>query len=134
MATNYTNSANKVIYPDLSYLLVGIAYSVHNDLGRYCREKQYCDLLEKKLKESNVSYERELAIGNTGNILDFIVEDKIVLEIKSKRMLTREDYFQIQRYLQCSDAKLGLLINFRSNYLKPVRVVKIDTQNKSKFV
>ncbi len=134
MATNYANSTNKIIYPELSYLLVGVLYGVHNDLGRYCREKQYSDELEKKLKELNIPYKRELAIGGTGNILDFVVDDKIVLEVKAKRILTKADYFQTQRYLQCLDARLGLLVNFRSINLKPVRVIKIDTQNKSKFV
>jgi hypothetical protein len=46
-----------------------------------------------------------------------------------KRILTKEDYYQLQRYLQESRAKLGLLVNFRNKYIKPKRVVRIDTKN-----
>ena len=45
-----------------------------------------------------------------------------------------EDYYQLQRYLQISNIKLGLLVNFRNQYLKPIRVIKIDTAGKNRFV
>lgn len=124
---------NKIIYPELSYTLVGICFSAHNELGRYAREKQYGDLIEQKLKEALVSYKRECAIGDSKNIVDFIIDGKIILELKASRILTKEDYYQIQRYLQESKLKLGLLINFRDKYLKPARVVRIETDNKSHY-
>ena len=112
----------KVLYPELSYVITGILFSVHNELGQYAREKQYGDLIEKKFDEIKIPYKREMAISNTGNILDFIVEDKIILELKNTRMLTKEHYRQIQNYLQQIQVKLGLLVNFRNKYLKPVRI------------
>lgn len=133
MYTNNTNNMDKLIHPELSYTTVGIAYSVHNEVGRYSREKQYGDVFEAKLKELGIPFKREFRIGDTGNIIDFLVDDKIAIELKAKRMLLKEDYYQLQRYLQSMDIKLGLLINFRSKYLKPVRVVKIETKNKTKF-
>ncbi len=126
---------NKIlIYPQLSYTLVGICYSVHNEIGQYGKEKQYADLVEKRLKESGIPYKREQAIGDGGNITDFIIDKNIVLELKAKRIISKDDYFQLQRYLQDSRVKLGLLVNFRSKYLKPIRVVRIDTYNKLRFV
>ena len=116
----------KVLYPELSYSITGILFSVHNELGQYAREKQYGDLIEKKFDEIKINYKRELAISNTGNILDFIVEDKIILELKNTRILTKEHYRQIQNYLQQTQVKLGLLVNFRSKYLKPIRIIRID--------
>lgn len=122
----------KVLYPDLSYKLVGILFEVHKELGQYAREKQYGDLIEKKLKENMISYNRELSISNTGNIIDFLVDDKIILELKSVRNLTTEFFRQIQNYLQQSNKELGILVNFRASHLKPTRVLKIDnTSNKS---
>lgn len=135
--TNYTNKKpdnNKLIFPELSYLLTGICFDVHNTLGRFSKEKQYCDVLEGKLKNSNVPYKRELKIQNTGNVLDFVIDNKIVLEIKAKRVLLKEDYYQLQRYLQTVNMKLGLLVNFRNRYLKPARVIKIDTDARKKFL
>lgn len=123
---------SKLIYPKLSYLVVGICFSVHNELGSYSREKQYADLIRKKLKTSNIKYRRELQISDSGNIIDLLIEDKIVLEIKAKRTLVKEDYYQLQRYLQESKKKLGLLINFRNKYLKPIRIVRIDAEWKKR--
>lgn len=129
-----TNSKIKeLIYPELSYTITGILFSVHNELGQYAREKQYGDAIEKKLKESHIVYKREVIISNSGNVLDFIVDNKIALELKAKRVLTKEDYNQTQRYLQETRLKLGILVNFRDKYIKPTRIVRIDTENSKNF-
>ncbi|PIR88230.1 MAG: hypothetical protein COU10_00360 [Candidatus Harrisonbacteria bacterium CG10_big_fil_rev_8_21_14_0_10_45_28] len=127
-----TNSS-KIIYPRLSYALTGMCFSVHNELGPYCREKQYSDLLEIKLKEAGLNYRRECGVGDSGNILDFIVDDKIVIEVKAKRLLSKSDYYQAQRYLQQTKLRLALLVNFQNRYVKPVRVIRIDSQNSKKY-
>ncbi len=129
-----TNSKIKeLIYPELSYTISGILFSVHNELGQYAREKQYGDAIEKKFKESRIAYKREVTISNSGNVLDFIVDNKIALELKAKRILTKEDYNQTQRYLQETQLKLGVLVNFRDKYIKPTRIVRIDTENSKNF-
>lgn len=134
MNTNYANKNNKLIYPELSYTLTGICFDVHNTLGRFCREKQYSDALEQILHSSKIIFEREKRVGTTGNILDFKIEDKIILEIKAKPLILKEDFNQLQRYLQITGCKLGLLVNFRNRYLKPIRVVKIETDVRKKFL
>ena len=134
MHANDTNNTNKLIHTELSYLITGICFNIHNDLERYCKEKQYSDAIEKKLKEINLPYKRELLVGESGNIIDFLIDNKIILEIKAKRIVTKDDYFQTQRYLQILNIRLGLIINFRDKYIKPIRIVKIDTNLKSKFV
>ena len=113
----------KILYKDLSYKIVGILIEVHKELGSYAREKQYCDLFEKKLKEHKLLYKRELRIGNSGNIIDFTIEDKIVIEFKAKPFLTAEDYNQIKRYLFQINFQLGILVNFRDKRINPKRVL-----------
>ncbi len=123
-----------MIYKELSYKLNGILFATQNELGPYAREKQIGDVIERLLKENKVPYLRECPIGNSGNTLDFLIDNKIVLELKSVRVLSRNDYEQVQRYLQATQMKLGVLVNFRNQYLKPIRIVKIDTQFKENFV
>ena len=119
--------SEKVIYPELSYLILGILFEVKKELGEYAREKQYGDLLEKKLREKNMSYGREIAIGNSGNIIDFLIDNKIILELKAVRFFTKDNFRQVQNYLQQTQIKLGMLVNFREKYLKPKRIIRIDS-------
>ena len=130
MNTNYTDNTDSkkqnLIYGDLTFKINGVLFSVHNELGQYAREKQYGDVAERIFKEKNISFQREVVIGDSGNILDFLIENKVLLEFKAKRILTKEDYYQTQRYLQETDLKLGILVNFRDKFIKPKRIVKID--------
>lgn len=131
MKTNLPIPANKknevgLLYPDLSFDVVGLCYDTHNEIGKFGKEKQYTDLLEKKLKEAGIQYNRECIIGNTGNTVDFFIEDKIILELKARRFLATADFVQTQRYLQVTGIRLGLLVNFGGNYVRSHRVVRID--------
>lgn len=128
------NQNNKIVYPELSYIFTGICFAVHNELGRFAREKQYVDALESRLQDAKINCIRECPIGDTGNRVDLLIEDKIIVEVKAKPLILKEDFYQLQRYLQAASKKLGLLINFRNRYLKPIRVIRIDTDARSRFV
>ena len=125
--TNDANSAKReIIYPELSYKLTGIFFEIQKELGRFCRERQYADALEQKLKQGNINYEREKNIENDlikGNRADFIIDKKILVELKSIPFTTKLDYFQVMRYLKASNLKLGMIVNFQSRYLKPKRII-----------
>ncbi len=133
MHTNYTNDG-KLIYPELSYLITGLCFGVHNELGRFARERQYGDLLEKKLQNLKIPYKREFNLKDSGNIFDFLVDNKIILELKAKDFVEKKDYYQTQRYLQSFKINLGLIINFRNKYLRPKRIVRIETKVNEKFL
>ena len=120
----------ELIYKELSYEITGLLFEIHNELGRYCNEKQCGDLSEKKLKDRGIKYEREKIIPPSfngekfgRNRVDFIIEDKIIIEFKCKRIIEREVFYQMQRYLIAFNKKLGLIVNFREKYLKPKRVI-----------
>jgi len=121
---------SKLIYPELSYKISGLAFKVHNELGRFCKESSYCKNLELLLNENNINFEREkrISLGSsngeiTKNWVDFIIDNKIVIEVKAKRFITRDDYLQTLRYLHFLNLPLGLLINFQQRFLKPKRVI-----------
>ena len=125
--------SEKVIYPELSYTLNGLLFSIHNSIGRYGREKQYGDALERLLNDQNISFSREEALpikeiddGFT-NKADFVINNQLLVELKATPIVTREDYAQVHRYLQASGLKLGLLVNFCNKYLKPIRIIRFNS-------
>ena len=124
------NKSSKLIHPELSYRITGVLFAVHNELDRFCNEKQYADAIEGRLKELKIEYEREKILPLSfkfekegRNKVDFLIDNKIILEIKAKRLLLKEDYYQVRRYLSALNKKLGLLVNFRDKYIKPRRIL-----------
>ena len=124
----------KLIYPELSYTISGLCFAVHNKLGRFARERQYCDCFASKLDEIKIPYSREYVVAGSGNRVDFLIDNLVILEVKAKSFILKEDYYQIQRYLQILNKRLGLLVNFRNRYLKPLRIIHLDTNARAKFL
>jgi len=119
----------KLIHEDLTYKINGVCFKVHRKLGRFCRERQYGDKLDEFFKDSEISHQREYELTKLienspkGNRVDFLIEGVIILEVKAKKFITKEDYFQMLRYLEAANLRLGIIVNFRSTYLKPKRVI-----------
>lgn len=120
----------EILHKELSYILNGILFETHNELGRFVSEAQVCDVIEKKLQEKKVPYFREHAIPTTDNgeqvgrhRVDFLIDGKIVLEIKCKKYLQKEDYIQTQRYLKALNLALGIAVNFHDERIYPKRIL-----------
>lgn len=58
------------------------------------------------------------------NIVDFVINNELLIDLKAKSIVTKDDYYQMNRYLQASGLRLGLIVNFRNRYLKPIRVIR----------
>ena len=105
--------------------------AVHRELGKGFSEVVYSDALKIELIDNNINYSREkqFDIIYKGNLLphkyrsDFIIENKVVLEIKAISTLTDSHIKQTLNYLAVSKLKLGLLINFGEDNLKYKRVI-----------
>ena len=131
---------DKVIYKDLSYKITGLLFKTHKDLGRYRNEKQFSDYFEDLLIKEKIKYAREYKFedhqygkGKIRCICDFIIEDKIILEFKAKDYISKEDYFQVKRYLVTLNLKLAIIVNFRQPRLVPKRILNNDYyESKSK--
>lgn len=122
----------KVIYPELSYKLNGVLFKVRKDLGQFCNERQYCDAIETELQRLGIAYEREKVLPASfqgeregRNKIDFLIEDKIILEVKAKQFAGKEDYYQLKRYLEAFKLELGILVNMRRYYIQPKRVLNV---------
>ena len=130
----------EILHKELSYKINGILFKVHNKLGRFRNEKQYSDAIEQELKILSIPYKREFRLAssfkgenNNRNIIDFVIDGKIILEVKAKPITTKSDYFQSQRYLHSADYKLGILVNFRRQYLKPKRIINADFDSRHSY-
>ncbi|MBI4992979.1 MAG: GxxExxY protein [Candidatus Magasanikbacteria bacterium] len=127
---------DKLLYKDLTYKIRGILFETHNELGRMLNEKQYADYLEGKFKYDGIVYKREeFVLGNTSMErkrrcrTDFIIENRIIVELKAVSLLTKDDYFQCQRYLATAGLELALLVNFRTKYLTIKRILNHELYN-----
>ncbi len=125
-----TNNTNKLIHPELSYVLMGILFEIHNKLGTKYQEKHYQKAVEIKLKELKIPYQREAKVNIEFNgeelgefFIDFIIDDKIILELKRIWKITADDIKQALRYLKATNLKLGIIVNFRHQRLESRRVL-----------
>ena len=126
--TNKTNT--KLIYPELSYKIMGILFDVHNRLGGGFEEKYYQRAVEKLLKLNKLNFNRELKadISFEGDkigkyFLDFLVENKIIVELKTVPELLPIHFRQIRNYLKVKRLRLGILVNFRTKRLTYKRIL-----------
>ena len=104
---------------------------VHNELGHGFSEIVYKDALQSEFNEDYTLYtrEKEYPVYYKGKLMehkffaDFIVFDKIILEIKCGKTLTEEHVSQCINYLKVSKNKLALLVNFARGKLEYQRIV-----------
>ena len=114
-----------------TYKIIGIAMEIHRLLGRGLSEIVYKDAFEYEFNTRQIVFEREkeYLVNYKGIILrhkffaDFVVDDKIVLEIKCKKSIIDEHYTQVLNYLAISKLQLGLIINFHEKSLEHKRIV-----------
>lgn len=128
-----TNNTEKIIYKDLSYKIVGVLFRVHSELGNRYQEKYYQRAVEIELKKEKIPYKKELKIdlayqGETIGkyFLDFLVENKIALELKAVPRLKSNDFKQSFAYLKATGLKLGIIANFRTEKLTFKRVLNLN--------
>lgn len=111
---------------DITYDIISCAYEVHKVLGPGLLESVYQKALIHELKLKGFKVESEIKVDidykgiNIGNDLrlDILVNDSIVLELKSVETILPVHKKQLLTYLKLLDLQLGLLINFNTNLLK----------------
>ncbi len=110
----------------VSNRIIGAAIEVHRHLGPGLLESAYSSCLAKEFSLRGLSFNSEISLNlvykgekiDAGYRLDFLVENKVVVEIKSVEKLLPVHEAQLLSYLRISKLKLGLLINFNSVLLK----------------
>jgi len=117
------------LYGDLSRIVIDSVNRVFLDLGYGYPEKVYQKALEKELNKQKISFRRECysKILYDGEIigryfLDFLIDNKIAVELKVRREIYECDWIQLLNYLKAKELKVGLLIVFQKHGIKIKRI------------
>lgn len=125
MYTNYP-------YKQLSYDIRGCFFEVRNQYGPGHKESVYVNLIRECLSTKDYKSEKEITISilsnNTGKKVgvyrpDLLVENKIIIEIKSSSFTRKQDERQLYHYLRNSKYEVGYLVNFSTKQLYIKRII-----------
>jgi len=115
-----------LIYEELSQKVVGAAIEVHRHLGPGLLESVYEECLCRELSLRELSFRRQVELPvvykgvrlDAGLRMDLLVEEQLVVELKSVEKLTPVHEAQVLTYMKLSKNRVGLLINFNVGLLK----------------
>ena len=111
---------------ELSRIIVDCCFNIHTRLGPGLLESVYEEVLSYELRKSGLEFKRQLDVPVTyedvkldaGFRADIIVEDKVIIELKSVENIMPVHKKQLLTYLKLANMKLGLLVNFNENLIK----------------
>ncbi len=111
---------------EISYKVIGAAIKLHKQLGPGLLESAYENALSYDLKNIGLEVEQQVSMPfkykdvylEVGYRIDLMIENKVILEIKSVDKLAPVHFAQTLTYLKLSEKKLGLLINFNEKIIK----------------
>ena len=120
----------EVIYLELSYKIIGLAFRVFNELGYGMNEKHYQKAFVKELEQEGINFEREKPViinykdKTIGKyFLDFVIDNKIIVELKIRPRIGYTHIKQVFSYLRTTGYKLAILIYFTREGAKYRRVL-----------
>jgi GxxExxY protein len=136
MNTNYLNNikitepTRTLIYKELSYKVVKLAFDVHNELGCGFLEKVYENALMMLLDRENIPARQQAPtdVYFQGKVIgqyfaDILVDNKLILELKAVNTITDINKAQVLNYLRATGVKLGIILNFAKPKLEYQRLV-----------
>src|SRR4030042_3218857 len=119
-----------LLYPELSYKIVGCAFDIYNELGGGHLEKYYQNALREAFLKNNIKFQEQIGFPISYNskiigrkILDFLIDDKIIVEIKRGNRFSKSHIDQVLEYLKMNNLKLALLINFGNEGVAFKRII-----------
>ena len=121
---------SKIVYKELAYRIIGCAMEVHKILGPGFLERVYEEAFKVELKLNNIKYISQVIFPVKYKnrhvkdyVCDLIIDDKVIIELKSIKAIGDIERAQILNYLKVTEYKLGLIINFGSISLEYERMV-----------
>lgn len=121
-----------LLYPELSYTIIGCAFDVYNSLGGGHHEKYYQKALTEAFIEREIKFQTEISfpIDYKGKIigrkrLDFLVDSKVVVEIKKGNNFAKSHIDQVLEYLRMNHLRLAIIVNFGSQGVVFKRIINL---------
>ena len=112
----------KILYKDLSYKVVGVLYDCFKQLGGELQERYYQSLAKEEFRRQGLQFEdqKKLAIKGLPSYMgryfpDFLIDDKIILELKVGSRVKKQDINQVMNYLRQSRKQLAIIALFSQN-------------------
>lgn len=118
---------SKLLYPEFSYKITGLLFKTFNKLGGLLQERYYYSYLKQLFDQEKIAYEFQKSYKIANNyryFIDFIVDHKIVLELKSAKRFNKKDIDQVMNYLRKSKLDLAILARFGSNGVTTKRILR----------
>ena len=127
------DAANKILYKEESFAIIGACMKVHRALGAGFLEAVYEEAVEREFQNLKIPFERQvkLSLYYDNELMkkqyraDFICYDEIIVEIKAVALIPTAFYSQLQNYLKCTNMELGMLINFGTSSLTYKRMINL---------
>ncbi|MEF3692524.1 MAG: GxxExxY protein [Candidatus Moraniibacteriota bacterium] len=123
----------EIIYPDETYEIIGMMYSIWDKIGFGHKESFYQKAVAGVFEKNKKKFREQLRLKvkmydkEIGEyILDFLYEDIIIIELKQGNGFSKRNINQIYSYLRATGLKLGLLINFTREGVKFKRIVNLN--------
>jgi GxxExxY protein len=121
-----------LLYPELSYNIIGVLLEVNKNLGNGHQEKHYQKAVAEEFKKRGIKFQEQVPINLVYKdkkvgiyFADFLIEKNIILELKADRFFSRKNIEQVYSYLKALNLKLGILANFTRNGLEYKRIVNV---------
>jgi len=121
-----------LIYSDECYKIVGILIDVYKKIGHGLREKDYQTAVAYQLEKNDYIFEEQVQAFLTLDdkkirryFLNFLIDNKIVLEIKAKEKFYDDNIAQVYSYLKSTNLKLGIIANFTKRGVQFKRIVNL---------
>ncbi|OGF58851.1 MAG: GxxExxY protein [Candidatus Fischerbacteria bacterium RBG_13_37_8] len=113
-------------FDKLSNKVIGLAIEVHRELGPGLLENAYKQCLAYELRQAKINFQTEVELPvryknvliSSGYRIDLLIENTLILELKSVSNLLPLHEAQLLTYMRLADIKIGLLINFNEKFLR----------------
>ena len=119
-----------IIHAELSYRIMGAIFAVHKELGPGFVESVYEKALVEEFRRSHLKFEQQKPVNIDykgirveSHKMDLIIEDKIVLELKTVDRFCTQHSAQLLSYLKATGYKLGILVNFSKAEVEYKRIL-----------